>query len=100
MKSMTGYGEGAAQGRWVKVLVQVRTLNHRHLDVQLRVPREYLSFEEDLRKVIRQNFSLRPSVDIDDHAFFNPGGNRFGQNADIQIRDDWIIILDAGLLLF
>ena len=57
MKSMTGYGEGAAQGRWVKVLVQVRTLNHRHLDVQLRVPREYLSFEEDLRKVIRQKIS-------------------------------------------
>lgn len=57
MKSMTGYGEGAAQGRWVKVLVQVRTLNHRHLDVQLRVPREHLSFEEDVRKAIRQKIS-------------------------------------------
>lgn len=57
MKSMTGYGEGAAQGRWVKVLVQVRALNHRHLDIQLRVPREYLPFEEELRKVIRQKIS-------------------------------------------
>ena len=42
MKSMTGYGEAASQVRSVKVVVQVRTLNHRHLDLQPRIPREYL----------------------------------------------------------
>ena len=34
-----------------------RSLNHRHLDLQLRAPREYLSFEEEIRKVIRQKIS-------------------------------------------
>jgi uncharacterized protein (TIGR00255 family) len=57
MKSMTGYGEAAAQGRAVKVLVQVRTLNHRHLDLQSRIPREYLTFEEEIRKRVRETIS-------------------------------------------
>lgn len=57
MKSMTGYGEAAVQGRAVKVLVQVRTLNHRHLDLQPRIPREYLTFEEEIRKRVREKIS-------------------------------------------
>jgi uncharacterized protein (TIGR00255 family) len=57
MKSMTGYGEAAAQGRSVKVVVQVRTLNHRHLDLQPRVPREYLMLEEEIRKRVRDKIS-------------------------------------------
>jgi uncharacterized protein YicC (UPF0701 family) len=40
MKSMTGYGEASQQVGPTKVSVQVRSLNHRHLDLQLRVPRE------------------------------------------------------------
>jgi len=57
MKSMTGYGEAVAQGRSAKISVQLRTLNHRHLDIQLRVPREYLSIEEEIRKTIRERIS-------------------------------------------
>lgn len=57
MKSMTGYGEAAAQGSWVKVVVQLRALNHRHLDIQMRVPRECLSLEEEIRNHIRQRIS-------------------------------------------
>ena len=33
--------------RRAKVSVQIRSVNHRHLDLQVRAPREYLSFEED-----------------------------------------------------
>ncbi|MGH7826974.1 MAG: YicC/YloC family endoribonuclease [Candidatus Binatia bacterium] len=57
MKSMTGYGEGAAQILGSRVTVQLRSLNHRHLDLQLRTPREYLSFEEEFRKLIREKVS-------------------------------------------
>lgn len=53
MKSMTGYGEAAHQGKHAKITVQVRSLNHRHLDLQLRAPREYLGFEEEIRKSVR-----------------------------------------------
>lgn len=57
MKSMTGYGEASHQNKDAKITVQVRSLNHRHLDLQLRVPREYLGFEEEIRKSLRETVS-------------------------------------------
>jgi uncharacterized protein (TIGR00255 family) len=63
MKSMTGYGEASSQIRGTRVTIQVRSLNHRHLDLQLRAPREYLSFEEEIRKIIRQKIS-RGRLDV------------------------------------
>jgi uncharacterized protein (TIGR00255 family) len=63
MKSMTGYGEASNQIRGTTVTVQVRSLNHRHLDLQLRAPREYLAFEEEIRRVIRQKIS-RGRLDV------------------------------------
>lgn len=63
MKSMTGYGEASQQSGATKVSVQVRSLNHRHLDLQLRVPREYMAQEEDIRKTIREKIS-RGRIDL------------------------------------
>ncbi|HEY7168073.1 MAG TPA: YicC/YloC family endoribonuclease [Candidatus Binatia bacterium] len=63
MKSMTGYGETSHLTRGTKINVQIRSLNHRHLDLQLRVPREYLCFEEEIRKVLRQKI-LRGRIDL------------------------------------
>lgn len=57
MKSMTGYGGAESHGRWAKIAVQLRSLNHRNLDIQLGAPREYLSAEEEIRKRIRQRIS-------------------------------------------
>jgi len=57
MKSMTGYGEAESHGRSAKITVQLRTLNHRHLDIQLRVPREYLAIEEEIRRIVREKVS-------------------------------------------
>ena len=63
MKSMTGYGEGSQTVRGTKVTVQIRSLNHRHLDLQLRLPREYLSLEEEIRKTLRVKIA-RGRVDL------------------------------------
>jgi uncharacterized protein (TIGR00255 family) len=63
MKSMTGYGEASHQNKHAKITVQVRSLNHRHLDIQLRVPREYLCFEEEIRKSLRGTVS-RGRIDL------------------------------------
>ena len=63
MKSMTGYGEASQNIRSAKLTVQIRSLNHRHLDLQLRVPREYMALEEEIRKTIREKIS-RGRVDV------------------------------------
>src|SRR5262245_8738360 len=63
MKSMTGYGEASQNIQGARLTVQIRSLNHRHLDLQLRVPREFLSFEEEIRKLIRERIS-RGRIDL------------------------------------
>jgi uncharacterized protein (TIGR00255 family) len=60
---MTGYGEAVQRVRGTTISVQLRTLNHRHLDLQLRVPREYLGFEEEIRKQLRERIE-RGRVDL------------------------------------
>ena len=82
MKSMTGYGEASGQIRGTRVTVQVRSLNHRHLDLQLRVPREYLSFEEEIRKVIREKIA-RGRLDI----FINRAPTK-GQGRRLELDEE------------
>ena len=82
MKSMTGYGEASGQIRGTRVTVQVRSLNHRHLDLQLRVPREYLSFEEEIRKVIRDKIA-RGRLDI----FINRAPTK-GQGRRLELDEE------------
>lgn len=53
MRSMTGFGQAILQDRQVKVSVQVRSVNHRHADIHLRVPKLYLSLEDELREQAR-----------------------------------------------
>ena len=40
IKSMTGFGQGSAEGEDFKVGVDVRTVNNRFLDIHLRLPQE------------------------------------------------------------
>ncbi|HSQ12811.1 MAG TPA: YicC/YloC family endoribonuclease [Candidatus Deferrimicrobium sp.] len=63
MKSMTGYGEASQNIHGVRITVQIRSVNHRHLDLQVRTPREYMSFEEEIRKLLREKIS-RGRVDL------------------------------------
>ncbi|HEY6999292.1 MAG TPA: YicC/YloC family endoribonuclease [Candidatus Binatia bacterium] len=81
MKSMTGYGEASQNVSGAKVTVQIRSLNHRHLDLQLRVPREYLSFEEMIRKAVREKIA-RGRIDL----FINRYGTK-PQGKKLEIND-------------
>jgi uncharacterized protein (TIGR00255 family) len=88
MKSMTGYGEAAHLVRGTKIAVQIRSLNHRHLDLQLRVPREYLAFEEEIRKTIREKI-LRGRIDVFINRFPRKGqGHRL--EVDEELLDQYL----------
>lgn len=52
IKSMTAFGRGEAESADFRVGVELRTLNHRFLDVHLRLPRALLSLEDRLRKLL------------------------------------------------
>jgi uncharacterized protein (TIGR00255 family) len=61
--SMTGFGraEGAAEAFLLSV--EVRSVNHRHLDVALRLPRALVSFETRARKIVASRLE-RGRVDV------------------------------------
>lgn len=49
---MTGYGRAAAEGGGLAVTVEIRTLNHRHLDMHLRIAPGLLALEDEVRRLI------------------------------------------------
>lgn len=54
---MTAYGRGEASGQGFAFRVEIRTLNHRFLDLQLRLPKNILALEEPLRRLLGQRLS-------------------------------------------
>ncbi len=63
IKSMTGFGRGelACNGR--EYVVEIKTVNHRYLDVSIRLPRQFAFFEDFARKTVAKAIS-RGKVDI------------------------------------
>jgi uncharacterized protein (TIGR00255 family) len=51
--SMTGYGSGSAQKDDFTVSVEIRTVNHRFLDLHVRLSREYLFLEGEIQQLVR-----------------------------------------------
>jgi uncharacterized protein (TIGR00255 family) len=53
IRSMTGYGRAEATGEKIAVSVEARSLNHRHLDIALRLPRSLAGLEPEARRLIQ-----------------------------------------------
>ncbi len=63
MKSMTGYGRARAATDGREIMVELRAVNHRYLDVNVKCPRGYGFLEEALKKATGARIS-RGKVDI------------------------------------
>ena len=63
MKSMTGYGRARAATDGREIMVELRAVNHRYLDVNVKCPRGYGFLEEALKKATGACIS-RGKVDI------------------------------------
>jgi uncharacterized protein (TIGR00255 family) len=60
---MTGFGRAEATGESIAVSVEARSVNHRHLDVALRLPRALASLELDARRLVQSRLE-RGRVDV------------------------------------
>ena len=63
MKSMTGFGRGAASGDEFTVAVEIKTVNNRYLDIHLRLSQELSPLEMIIRKRVGARLS-RGRVDL------------------------------------
>jgi len=52
MRSMTAYGRGEVAGRQSRFCVEMRSVNRKHLDIIVNIPKELLRFEIDIKKRI------------------------------------------------
>ena len=63
VRSMTGFGRAGAQSAEHRLAVEIRTVNHRFLDVAVRLPREYGALEDRIRRAVAR-YIERGRVDV------------------------------------
>ena len=56
LNSMTGYGRGEASNADVTVVVELKSVNNRFRDLQLRCPREYMMLEPRMHALLKEPF--------------------------------------------
>ena len=57
IQSMTAFARSEQQGTWGSIVCEIRSINHRYLEVSLRLPEVLQEFEAVLREQIRQQIT-------------------------------------------
>lgn len=68
--SMTGFAKTSLQNEWGIFTCEIRTVNHRFLDISMRLPEPFRSLENEIRELVRNKIS-RGRVDC--MLQFTPG---------------------------
>lgn len=63
LRSMTGFGRSRRVFSDVEVVAEIRSVNHRYLDVSLKMPKIYTAFEPEIRRKVAQTVQ-RGKVDV------------------------------------
>lgn len=84
IKSMTGYGRAEIQSEQISGYVEIRAKNHRYKDVKVSLPRNLLSFEIPLLKLVNTKI-LRGKVDVlvQIDSYLNAGGVTLSLNQEL-----------------
>ena len=94
MKSMTGYGKAFAEKEGRKIVVELKAVNHRFLDLNFKLPRAFAAFEDKIRRIVSARV-VRGHVDV--FLTYADNGLRPKRvDADLQLAKG---ILDCAELL-
>lgn len=63
MRSMTGFGRGESDNGALKIVVEVKAVNHRYSEITIKQPRQFLALEDKMKKVIGE-YIERGKVDV------------------------------------
>jgi len=85
LRSMTGYGKGVAEGYERKATIEMKAVNHRALDLIIKLPRGLAFCEDILRKILSEYF-FRGHLEV----YCNYEDNRLNKEK---------IIFDKGLAM-
>ena len=63
IRSMTGYGRAELTENERRFTVEMKSVNNRYLDINIRLPRQFNQFEADIRAVLKE-YITRGKVDV------------------------------------
>lgn len=66
--SMTGYGKGEYENEFYRCKIEIKSVNHRYIDINVRSPRQISYLEEKVKKQVKQALSrgkIEVYIDLD-----------------------------------
>lgn len=109
IRSMTGYGRYEAENEESRLVVEIKSVNHRYCDISIRLPKILNPCENLIRKQLKEKIS-RGKVDVfityeniaqgEDSIAYHPDMARAYVNLIRQLSDDFSLNtgLDAAML--
>jgi uncharacterized protein (TIGR00255 family) len=89
--SMTGFGRGEASSNRGSWIVELRAVNHRYLDIGIKLPRQFIAWEDRIKKEI-SSYHLRGRIDV--YVAFNGEGVESARlNVDLPLARQYITCL-------
>ncbi len=64
IKSMTAFGRAKREGEEKDVTIEIKSVNSRFFDCNVKIPRAYSSFEEKIKAHVQKNAISRGKVDV------------------------------------
>ena len=88
IKSMTGYGKSNLSINLREYQVEIKTVNHRYIDVNIKIPKVISYLEEDVRKLISSKLK-RGKIDIS-IVFENYNKNENNISINTELAENYI----------
>ena len=57
IRSMTGYGRGESETVQGRFIVEIKSVNHRFLDVKSKLPSEFFSLDVEVSRMVQETCS-------------------------------------------
>jgi uncharacterized protein (TIGR00255 family) len=91
LHSMTGYGRGEAANAHVTVVVELKSVNNRFRDLQLRCPREFMALEPRINNMLKTPFQRGR---IDAYIRRNASASQSRVIADTGLANDYMRVIN------
>jgi uncharacterized protein (TIGR00255 family) len=93
LKSMTGFGKGEGDTALGKLYVEVRSVNHRYCDINIKLPKRLAPFENRIKETIRSQVS-RGRIDVS-LKLDNLGEEKIQLHVDLHLAEQYYQALQS-----
>ena len=87
MHSMTGYGKGVSKRDGKTITIEIKTVNHRFLDCNIKLPRNFLFVEDRVKKAVSSAIS-RGHVDL--YLTYEQSSTEGAYTVDLELANNYL----------